>query len=434
MNKKTAWVLAAVLSANLGVLSGLHAAPAVQTKEQSIPKLYQKYCSICHGDKGNAQTRARSGMTPKPRDFSSAKAAIELTRERMIKAVTEGRPGTAMVGHKRVLSEEQIAGIVDYIRANFMQLPVAEESSVSEPVSPGEKVYVKNCRVCHGDKGNTSYWAKNGLNPPPRDFTASEAQRIFTRQRMINSITHGRPGTGMMPFNSRLSEVEIAAVVRYIRFAFMGVNPDTDTGATPLLQVSSESPSELTPSSPAPVSAPLESAPKTTEPSPPPVAAALGLGMPGEQAMSALSVATPGGGGKGHMDVDMSLPFPNDLAGDFAAGREFYMKNCFTCHGVKGNGNGPRAYFNTPRPRDFTSTASRQILNRPRLLDGITKGRPGTVMPAWGKVLSPQEVANVAEFVFQTFVHPAKAEPADGKGPSRDGGDAVETEGKKKAG
>ena len=28
------------------------------------------------------------------------------------------------------------------------------------------------------------------------------------------------------------------------------------------------------------------------------------------------------------------------------------------------------------------------------------------VMPAWGKVLTPQEVANVAEFVFQTFIHP----------------------------
>lgn len=105
-------------------------------------------------------------------------------------------------------------------------------------------------------------------------------------------------------------------------------------------------------------------------------------------------------------DADMSLPFPNGLKGDPVKGREFFMGNCFTCHGVTGQGDGPRAHFNTPRPRNFTSENSRRILNRVRLFTGISKGRAGTVMPAWGKVLSDQEIANVAEFVFQAFVWP----------------------------
>ncbi len=436
MNKKTVWVLAGVLSVNLGALNGLYAAQATQTKEKSVPKLYQKYCSICHGDLGKAQTRARSGMNPKPRDFSSAQAAIELTRERMIQAVADGRPGTAMVAHKRVLSEEQIAGIVDYIRVNFMQLPVEAESGVPDPVSPGEKVYVENCRVCHGDEGNSSYWAKNGLNPPPRDFTSTETLSIFTRERMIDSVTNGRAGTGMIPFNTRLSEGEIAAVVSYIRFAFMGVNPDTDTGAAPLAQVNPASapvpkPAAKSAPKPEPSSSRAENAAEVDKPqaaAPPAPAAPLGLGMPGGQTMSAASQSVE----QGHMDVDMALPFPDGLAGDFVAGREFYMKNCFACHGVKGDGNGPRAYFNTPRPRDFTSAAARQILNRPRLLDGITKGRLGTVMPAWGKVLSPQEIANVAEFVFQAYIRPAASKLSDDKVSRASGG--AETSGKKKAG
>ena len=74
--------------------------------------VYLKNCSICHGDKGDAQTRARSGMNPKPRDFTTAEAALELTRKRMIKSVTDGRPGTAMVGHKGRLSEDQIISLV----------------------------------------------------------------------------------------------------------------------------------------------------------------------------------------------------------------------------------------------------------------------------------------------------------------------------------
>ena len=34
----------------------------------------------------------------------------------------------------------------------------------------------------------------------------------------------------------------------------------------------------------------------------------------------------------------------------------------------------------------------------------IAYGKPGTVMPAWGKVLGDQEIADVAEYVFQSFV------------------------------
>jgi len=102
--------------------------------------------------------------------------------------------------------------------------------------------------------------------------------------------------------------------------------------------------------------------------------------------------------------ADMSLPMPLGLKGDPDKGRIFFMSNCFTCHGIKGDGDGPRAYFITPPPRDFLLETSRQRLNRPVLFEAITNGRLGTNMPAWGKVLSNQEIADVAEFVFQNFI------------------------------
>jgi mono/diheme cytochrome c family protein len=102
--------------------------------------------------------------------------------------------------------------------------------------------------------------------------------------------------------------------------------------------------------------------------------------------------------------ADMSLPMPLGLKGDPDKGRIFFMGNCFTCHGVKGDGNGPRAYFITPPPRDFLLETSRQRLNRPVLFEAITNGRLGTNMPAWGKVLNNQEIADVAEFVFENFI------------------------------
>ncbi|HTN95034.1 MAG TPA: cytochrome c [Gallionella sp.] len=106
--------------------------------------------------------------------------------------------------------------------------------------------------------------------------------------------------------------------------------------------------------------------------------------------------------------ADMSLPMPLGLTGDPVKGRAFFMGNCFTCHGVKGDGNGPRAYFITPPPRDFLLETSRQRLNRPVLFEAIANGRLGTNMPAWGKVLTSQDIADVAEFVFENFIHPAK--------------------------
>jgi mono/diheme cytochrome c family protein len=110
--------------------------------------------------------------------------------------------------------------------------------------------------------------------------------------------------------------------------------------------------------------------------------------------------------------ADMSLPMPLGLKGDPDKGRIFFMGNCFTCHGVKGDGNGPRAYFITPPPRDFLLETSRQRLNRPVIFEAITNGRVGTNMPAWGKVLNSQEIADVAEFVFENFI----SAPQENKG------------------
>jgi len=102
--------------------------------------------------------------------------------------------------------------------------------------------------------------------------------------------------------------------------------------------------------------------------------------------------------------ADMSLPMPLGLKGDVVKGRDFFMQNCFTCHGVTGAGDGPRAYFINPVPRDFLLETSRQYLNRPTLFNAISKGRVRSEMPAWNKVLNNQEIANVAEYVFQAFI------------------------------
>ena len=106
--------------------------------------------------------------------------------------------------------------------------------------------------------------------------------------------------------------------------------------------------------------------------------------------------------------ADMSLPFPKGLKGNRVRGGFLFHANCAPCHGQSGDGKGDRAYFINPKPRNFLLPASRRWLNRPALFEIISKGSLGTDMPSWDKVLDDQEIADVAEHVFQKFINPNK--------------------------
>jgi cytochrome c oxidase cbb3-type subunit III len=352
------WILALLLlGGTVGAMAGEHHkfVPGVTRPGAYI---FHNYCSVCHGDKGDGQSRAKNGLNPPPRNYTTPESAIELTRERMIHSVTNGRPGTAMISWKGELSPAEIEGVVDYIRTTFMHLENNKAAARKRPssklmASRGGVLYMQACAMCHGDTGTRA--TSGRMQPPPRDFTLPDAAAELTRERMIASVTHGRPGTAMAGYANQFSKSDIEAMVDFIRKAFMHA-------------ADRESPA---PSSALPV----------------PVAGA-----------SVIS--------------DMTLSMPLGLKGDPAKGGEFFMKTCATCHGEKGDGNGPRAFFISPPPRNFLLKTSRQRLNRPVLFEAITNGRISTNMPAWGKVLSKQEIADVAEFVFQHFI----SAPPDKKG------------------
>ncbi|MBI4693889.1 MAG: c-type cytochrome [Gammaproteobacteria bacterium] len=302
----------------------LLAMAAAAGAQESPERLYASNCSVCHGDAGDGNSHVRGGMQPPPRDFTASAAAAELSRERMIASVSNGRPGTAMVGWSSRLSAPEIASLVDYIRGRFM---AARDGDAGR----GARIFATNCSVCHGDNGAGAVWGEKSLNPPPRNFTAPAAREDLSRERMIASVTYGRPGTAMTSFSRQLPPEDVAAVVDYIRTTFMKV--------------------------------------------------------------AAASVTAPAAG-----------PYPANIVADAALGQAFYVQNCIGCHGIAGDGNGPRAYFIYPKPRNFIHPATRATYDRARLFAGIRDGVVGREMPAWGKVLSDQQIANLAEYVYVNFI------------------------------
>ena len=93
----------------------------------------------------------------------------------------------------------------------------------SSDLEIGRDIFYKHCKACHGDKGNGKTFAANVLNPPPKNFTAEKSKKELTEERMIHSVTKGRKGTAMMPWESNLTQTEIQAVVHYIRKELMKI-------------------------------------------------------------------------------------------------------------------------------------------------------------------------------------------------------------------
>ena len=85
----------------------------------------------------------------------------------------------------------------------------------------GKAIYLKRCKVCHGEKGDGGSFASNVLDPRPKNFTNPESKKELTLERMLRSVTRGRPGTAMMPWENNLTPEEIRAVVQYIRHRLM---------------------------------------------------------------------------------------------------------------------------------------------------------------------------------------------------------------------
>jgi mono/diheme cytochrome c family protein len=87
-------------------------------------------------------------------------------------------------------------------------------------------------------------------------------------------------------------------------------------------------------------------------------------------------------------------------------GKAVYVKRCLGCHGANGAGDGPAADRFKPRPRDFTlglfkykTTPHGSPPTDEDLVNVVTKGLPGTGMPAWESLLKENEIRSVVQVV-----------------------------------
>jgi mono/diheme cytochrome c family protein len=89
--------------------------------------------------------------------------------------------------------------------------------------------------------------------------------------------------------------------------------------------------------------------------------------------------------------------------GDANAGKAKYESLCAGCHGKTGKGDGPAAASLNPKPQDHSDGKVMNSLSDQYLTDIIKNGGAGMkkspLMPAWGKTLKDQEIADVIAYI-----------------------------------
>lgn len=108
--------LAAIL-----IVTAIRPAPIASAADEGEGKrLYQTYCSGCHGDSGKGDGPAAKGLPVKPADHTRS-AMQQHSDEFLSGIIANGGPSVGksplMPAWSGVLKEPQIAAIVSYIRA-----------------------------------------------------------------------------------------------------------------------------------------------------------------------------------------------------------------------------------------------------------------------------------------------------------------------------
>lgn len=108
--------------------------------------------------------------------------------------------------------------------------------------------------------------------------------------------------------------------------------------------------------------------------------------------------------GKPAGDEQSPEPLPPPAEVQLTKGKQLYESYCTQCHGEKGAGNGPAAFFLYPKPRNFgeakfrLATTLRKMPTEQDLLRVITQGMPGSAMFPFAHLAQSDRLA-LAEYV-----------------------------------
>ena len=202
-------------------------------------KVYQKYCTICHGEKGDGKGLIgiihrveKSGLVWSiyPRDltvgvfkFRSTPTGYLPTDDDLMKIIEQGIPRAGMPSHMDVSlgSRKAVMAYIKTFAKRWEEEDAGESIAAKVPdwlgspaaVKKGEDVYKEmKCWECHGHEGKGDGPKSDDLKDDwgdkilPFDFTSGALKRGSSPTDIYMTYTTGLDGTGMPSYQDSLNE------------------------------------------------------------------------------------------------------------------------------------------------------------------------------------------------------------------------------------
>jgi mono/diheme cytochrome c family protein len=212
-----------------------------EAQRESGRKLYLKYCSQCHGEKGDGEGYAAPHLRPRPRNFTTGKFKVRTTpngalptHQDLVNIIRRGMPYTSMPAWPQFANEEvsDLASFITTFSPDFSKpenapkpvpLPSAPKAT-KESIELGKKLYEENgCVKCHGTLGRG-----DGPSAPtlvddwghpirPADLAQSWTLRGgSSREDIFRTMSTGLNGTPMPSFVDALTAEQRWAITDFI--------------------------------------------------------------------------------------------------------------------------------------------------------------------------------------------------------------------------
>jgi mono/diheme cytochrome c family protein len=212
-----------------------------EAQRESGKKLYLKYCSQCHGDKGDGAGYAAPHLLPRPRDFTSAKFKVRTTpngalptHQDLVNIIRRGMPYTSMPAWPD-LSDAQISDLAYFVQTFSPDFASREKvpqtvplpsgpGATKETIAQGKKLYEDTgCARCHGNLGRgdgpSAPTLKDDFDHPIRPADLSQPWTFrggSSREDIFRTMSTGFNGTPMPAFVDGLSPEQRWAIADYI--------------------------------------------------------------------------------------------------------------------------------------------------------------------------------------------------------------------------